>query len=256
MRLQDKRLVVTAAASGMGRAGAELFAREGASVVLVDIDRTKAEEVASGIREAGGSAYALAANLLEPAEIVRVIDEAADRLGGIDGLWNHAGMPGKADIEPVDVDAYARTMDLNIRSGLLATSAALPYLRKSEKPAVVFTSSTAGMVGAAVSPVYSAAKFGVIGLVKSLTKRFGPEGIRVNALAPGLVQTPMAPFFFDPVNGDPEIAAEKQARFMATVPLGRFIETNEIAEGALFLLSDAASGITGVTLPIDGGSTA
>lgn len=256
MRLDGKKIIVSAAASGMGQAGAELFAREGATVALIDINQERVTEVTKGITDAGGKAFAFAADLLDTAAIADVIGSAADALGGIDGLWNHAGMPGKADIEPLDVEAYDRTMNLNIRSNLLAVGAAADHLRKSENGAVLFTASTAGIVGAAVSPVYSAAKFGVIGLMRSLAKRYGPEGIRVNAVAPGLVQTPMAPFFFDPVNGDPEIAAQKQARFMATVPLGRFIETSEIAQGAAFLLSDDASGINGVVLPIDGGSTA
>ena len=255
MRLKDKRVIITAAASGMGKAGAELFAREGAKVALVDIDEERVNAVAEQINAAGGYAVALRADLLDPDNAAAVVREAAERLGGVDVLWNHAGMPGKAEIEPIDVAAYGRTMDLNIRTGLVMTGAAADHLREQGGGSVVFTASTAGMVGAAVSPIYGAAKAGVLGLTRSLARRYGVENIRVNAIAPGLVQTPMAPFFFDPVNGDPDVAKVKQERFMATVPLGRFVETSEVAEAALFLASDAASGITGIVLPIDGGST-
>lgn len=255
MRLENKKIIITAAASGMGRAGAELFAAEGAKVALVDIDGEKANEVAELINASGGDAVAIAADLLDPENAADVVNKAVAQLGGLNILWNHAGMPGKSEIEPVDIAAYGRTMDLNIRTGLVMTGAAADHLREQGGGSIVFTASTAGLVGAAVSPIYGAAKAGVIGLTRSLARRYGPENIRVNAVAPGLVQTPMAPFFFDPVNGDPDVAKVKQERFMATVPLGRFIETSEVAEAALFLASDAASGVTGIVLPIDGGST-
>lgn len=255
MRLKNKKIIITAAASGMGRAGAELFAAEGAKVALIDIDGKRAKEVADQINAAGGDAIAIAADLLDPENATDVVNKAVAQLGGLNVLWNHAGMPGKAEIEPIDVAAYGRTMDLNIRTGLVMTGAAAEHFREQGGGSIVFTASTAGMVGAAVSPIYGAAKAGVIGLTRSLARRYGPENIRVNAIAPGLVQTPMAPFFFDPVNGDPEIAKAKQERFMTTVPLSRFVETREVAEAALFLASDAASGITGIVLPIDGGST-
>jgi NAD(P)-dependent dehydrogenase (short-subunit alcohol dehydrogenase family) len=255
MRLKNKLAVVTAAASGMGRAGCEVFAREGATVFAIDIDQARLNEVVSSIEKAGGRAYGMVADLLDPAVCKSAIDEAAARLGGIDILWNHAGIPGLRDIENLDLVEYARAMDLNIRTGLVMTGAAIAHLRKRGGGSVIFTASTAGLVGASVSPVYSAAKFGVVGMSKSLALRYATEKIRVNTICPGPIETPMFPQFFDP-KASKEAAAQAQAAVIAGIPMARKGQAIEVAHAALFFACDESSFVTGTALPVDGGFTA
>jgi NAD(P)-dependent dehydrogenase (short-subunit alcohol dehydrogenase family) len=255
MRLKNKRVIITAAGSGMGRAGCELFAREGASVVAVDIDAARVQEVAQTITAAGGQCTALVADLLDPDACRHFIGEAVERLSGLDVLWNHAGMPGLREVENLDLDGYAKAMDLNVRSAMLATGAAIAHLRRAGGGSVVFTASVAGLVGASVSPVYSAAKSAVVGMAKSFALRYAGERIRFNAVCPGQVETPMLAQFYDP-NASAEEAAAAQARTLGAIPLGRVAQPAEIAHAALWLASDDASYVTGVALPVDGGYTA
>lgn len=255
MRLSNKNTIVTAAASGMGKAGCEAFAREGATVVAVDVDAERLKAVVDGINAQGGKAHGIVADLLSATACRGCIEEAAELMGGIDVLWNHAGIPGLREVENLDLDAYARAMDLNVRTGLLAAGAAIPHMRKAGAGSIIFTASTAGLVGASVSPVYSAAKFAVVGMTKSLALRYAADRIRVNAICPGPIDTPMLPGFFDP-NASPEVAAKAQAAVLAAVPLGRTGRPEEVAHAALWLASDEASFVTGVALPVDGGYTA
>ncbi len=255
MRLKNKRAIITAAASGMGKAGVDLFAREGAHVIAVDIDRAKLEETVAAVTAAGGTASAIVADLLDPDACHNIIAEGAKRMGGLDILWNHAGLPGKRDFENIDLNAYARSMDLNVRSGLLTTSAAIPHFRKAGGGVVLFTSSTAGLKGASVSPIYSAGKFAVIGMARSIAVRYAAENIRVNTICPGPIETPMLPQFMDP-GFDPELAKQSEARTRASVPMGRVGRPEEVAAAALWLASDEASFVNGAVLPVDGGSLA
>lgn len=255
MRLDQKRAIVTAAASGMGRAGCEIFARNGATVVAIDVDGDRLKTLVDQIKAAGGKAHGIQADLLDADTCRQCIEDAARHMGGIDILWNHAGMPGLREVENLDLDAYARAMDLNVRTGLLASGVAIPHMRKAGAGSILFTASTAGLVGASVSPVYSAAKFAVVGMTKSLALRYAVDRIRVNAICPGPIDTPMLPGFFDP-NASPEVAAKALAAVLAAVPLGRTGRPEEVANAALWLASDEASFVTGVALPVDGGYTA
>ncbi|MDB5827965.1 MAG: 2,5-dichloro-2,5-cyclohexadiene,4-diol dehydrogenase [Variovorax sp.] len=255
MRLKNKLAVITAAASGMGAAGCEVFAREGATVFAIDINKKNLDEVVARVGRAGGKAYGMVADLLDPDNCRKAIAEAAAQMGGIDILWNHAGIPGLRDVEDLDLDGYAKTMDLNIRTGLVMSGAAIAHMRKRGGGAIVFTASTAGLVGASVSPVYSAAKFGVVGMGKSLALRYAEEKIRVNVVCPGPIETPMFPDFFDP-NASKEVALAAQAKVVAAIPLARMGQAIEVANAALWLASDEASFVTGAALPVDGGFTA
>jgi NAD(P)-dependent dehydrogenase (short-subunit alcohol dehydrogenase family) len=255
MRLKSKLAVITAAASGMGRAGCEVFAREGATVFAVDIDARRLDEVVTSVTAAGGKCFGMVADLMDADNCRRVIAEAAARLGGIDIVWNHAGIPGLRDIENLDLAEYAKAMDLNVRTSLLMSGLAIPHMRRRGGGSLVFTASTAGLVGASVSPVYSAAKFAVVGMAKSLALRYATEKIRSNVVCPGPIDTPMFPQFFDP-KASKEVAAEAQARTLAAIPMGRMGQAVEVANAALWLASDEASFVTGVALPVDGGFTA
>lgn len=252
MRLKNKRAIITAAGSGMGRAGAVLFAREGASVVVVDIDEKGARGTAEAVKAAGGNAHVIVADLLEADECERIVHDGARMLGGLDLLWNHAGMPGPAEVEGLNLGAYAAAMDLNVRSGLLSSAAAAPHMRKAGGGSILFTASVAGLVGSMMAPVYSAGKFAVVGMVMSMAQRFAADKIRVNALCPGLTDTPMLPQFVNR-NNDPSVQEENTRKLNAAIPMGRPGRPEELAHAALWLLSDDASYVTGIALPVDGG---
>jgi NAD(P)-dependent dehydrogenase (short-subunit alcohol dehydrogenase family) len=259
MRLKDKIGIVTAAASGMGRAGAIRFAREGAKVAVVDIDGEKAEAVAAEIAQAGGKAIVLAGDLRRDDFSRDIVRRTVEAFGGLDFVWNHVGHPGPAAVEGVDLGEFERAVDLNLRTVLVTTEAAIPELRRRGGGALLYTSSVAGITGSAFSPVYSAVKFGVVGFVRALAKRHARENIRVNAICPGTVDTPMLRVFVArPDSAGPrpnDIEALVSARG-ASNPTGRAARPEEIANVALFLISDEASFVTGVALPVDGGASA
>jgi NAD(P)-dependent dehydrogenase (short-subunit alcohol dehydrogenase family) len=259
MRLQSKIGIVTAAASGMGRAGALRFAEEGASLAVVDLNEDGANAVVKQITDAGGKAIALAGDLRQDAFARDIVRRAAREFGGLDFVWNHVGHPGPASIEGIDWRDFELAMDLNLRTVLVTTEAAIPELRARGGGALLYTASTSGLTGSQFSPVYNIAKFGVVGLVHGLAKRYAREKIRVNAVCPGPVDTPMLRVFVArpdsqlPAGETPETLIVKRG---GQVPMGRPAQPQEIANAALFLISDEASYVTGVALPVDGGATA
>ena len=237
-RMSGKVGLVTAAASGMGRAGVIRFAREGAAVGVVDIDEARTEAVVREITEAGGKAIAIAGDLRQDAFAREIVRRTVKAFGGLDFVWNHVGHPGPSAIEGIEWKDFDLAMDLNLRTVLVTTEAALPELRARGGGSILFTASTSGLTGSQFSPVYNIAKFGVVGLVHGLAKRYAREKIRVNAVCPGPTDTPMLRVFV--ARPDSQLPAQPE----------------EIANAALFLLSDEASYITGVALPVDGGATA
>jgi NAD(P)-dependent dehydrogenase (short-subunit alcohol dehydrogenase family) len=260
MRLERKIGIVTAAASGMGRAGALRFAREGAQVAVVDVDASGVKGVVDEITAAGGTALGLTADLTKDEDSRRVVWDTVARFKGLDFVWNHVGHPGPAAVEGIDMAAFDLAVDLNLRTVLITTEAAIPEMRARGGGSFLFTASTSGLVGSGYSPVYSMCKFGVVGFVKSLALRLAADKIRVNAVCPGPIDTPMLRVFVarpdqkSTVGIDPEELVRKRAH--GSVPLGRTGRPEEIANAALFLLSDEASFITGAALPVDGGVTA
>src|SRR5579864_829877 len=259
MRLPNKIGIVTAAGSGMGRAGALRFAREGAAVAVVDIDRAGAEAVAGQITAAGGKAIALAGDLLQDDFARSIVRQTANAFGGLDFVWNHVGHPGPASVEGIDMADFDVAIGLNLRSVLVTTEAAIPEMRARGGGALLFTASTSGLVGSAFSPVYSMAKFGVVGFVRSLAKRLAPEKIRVNAICPGPIDTPMLRVFV--ARPDQQRTAGMDREELVRLrgrqnPMGRTGRPEEIANAALFLISDEASFVSGAALPVDGAATA
>lgn len=255
MRLAGKLAVVTAAASGMGRAGVELFLREGARVAAIDINADALAYLAAAMKEQGGSIETVRADLSRPEEMRASINEAASKLGGIDVLWAHAGTPGPGGVENLDLGEYEKAMSLNVTSAVLAAGEVIAHMRKRGGGSLIFTASVSGLVGSMFSPVYSAGKFAIVGLTKSLAQRFAVDGVRVNVVCPGLADTPMK-LGFTGRSGDPAEAAANQARLLAAVPMGRLCRAEEVAHAVLWLASDDASFVTGVALPVDGGFTA
>jgi NAD(P)-dependent dehydrogenase (short-subunit alcohol dehydrogenase family) len=260
MRLNGKIGIVTAAASGMGRAGALRFAREGAQVAVVDVSADGVKSVVSEITAAGGTALGITADLTKDEDSRRIVWDTVARFKGLDFVWNHVGHPGPAAVEGIDMSAFDLAVDLNLRTVLITTEAAIPEMRRRGGGSLLFTASTSGLVGSGFSPVYSMCKFGVVGFVKSLALRLAADKIRVNAVCPGPIDTPMLRVFVarpdqkSTAGIDPEELVAKRAH--GSVPLGRTGKPEEIANAALFLLSDEASFVTGAALPVDGGVTA
>jgi NAD(P)-dependent dehydrogenase (short-subunit alcohol dehydrogenase family) len=256
MRLKGKLAVVTAAASGMGKAACELFAREGAAIVAVDINEQGLQALVKSITERGGKAHALRADLSITSECRNVVNKSAELLGGIDIFWNHAGDPAPAGIEGIDMDAYERAMALNVRSCVVTGSEVVPHMRKRGGGSILFTASVSGLVGSMASPIYSAGKFAVVGLTKSMALGLAADSIRVNVLCPGLTETGMLRGFTVRGGGDDATHERNLKNIVATIPMGRLGRPEEMAQAALWIVSDEASYVTCVALPIDGGFTA
>jgi NAD(P)-dependent dehydrogenase (short-subunit alcohol dehydrogenase family) len=259
MRLQNKIGIVTAAASGMGRAGALRFATEGAAVGVVDVDQAGADAVVAEITAAGGRAIALAGDLRDDAFSREIVRRTANTYGGLDFVWDHVGHPGPASIEGIDMADFDLAIDLNLRTILVTTEAAIPELRARGGGALLYTASTSGIQGSAFSPVYSMAKFGVVGFVRSLAKRLAGENIRVNAICPGPIDTPMLRVFVARPDQQRTSGMDKEQLVVQRGqqnPMRRTGKPEEIANAALFLISDEASFVSGAALPVDGAATA
>jgi NAD(P)-dependent dehydrogenase (short-subunit alcohol dehydrogenase family) len=242
MRLADKRALITGAASGIGAASARCFAAEGAAVVIADVQDEAGTAVAAEIEAAGGKAHFLRADVTDRQQCRRMVRDAAAWLGGLDILFNNAISYGG--------DSEDEGWDATLRSGLeavwAASMAAVPQLAQSGRGAILTTASVAGTRFAWSTPGYCAAKAGVVGLTRWLAKELGPQGIRVNGLCPGLIETPL---WHTP--GEPYHPTFQ--RWVAMTPLGRAGKAEEVARLALFLVSDEASFITGQDVAIDGG---
>ncbi|MEZ5849443.1 MAG: SDR family oxidoreductase [Hyphomicrobiaceae bacterium] len=258
MRMAGKIGIVTAAASGMGRTGALRFAKEGAAVGVVDIDAAGVAAVVAEIEAAGGKAHGIVADLTKDAESRRIVTETAKVLGGVDFVWNHVGHPGPASFEDLDMREWDNAVTLNLRTVVITTEAAIPEMRARGGGALLYTASTSGISGSQFSPVYSAVKHGVVGLVRGLAKRYAKEKIRVNAICPGPIDTPMLRVFVarpdqqSTMGMDKEELVKKRAY---QTPMGRPGQPEEVSNAALFLLSDEASFVTGAYLTVDGGAT-
>jgi NAD(P)-dependent dehydrogenase (short-subunit alcohol dehydrogenase family) len=255
MRLENKLAVITAAASGMGRVAVELFSKEGARVAAIDLNKEGLASLKSEMKVKGYDIVTIAADLSTDYGARDSLNQAATELGGLDILWAHAGVPGPAGIEQVNMKEFHKSLAVNVDAAVIGAGEAVRYMRKRGGGSIIFTASISGLVGSMWSPLYSAAKFGIVGLTKSLCQTFAPDNVRVNAICPGLTETPMA-FEFTSRKGDPEEAAKNKAMMVNSVPMKRLGRPEDMAQAALWLASDESSYVTGVALPVDGGFTA
>ena len=246
MRLEGKACVITGAGGGMGRDAAILFTAEGAKVCVADMNLPAAEET---VALCSGEAFAVQANVAEEEDVRALMAAAAERFGGIDVLYNNAGiMPADdASILDTEPDAWQRVQDVNTKGVYLCCKHGIPHLLETGGGSVINTASFVAVMGAATSQIsYTASKGGVLAMSRELGVQYARQGIRVNALCPGPVNTPLLQELFAK---DPERAARR----LVHVPVGRFAEPEELAAAVAFLASDDASFITASSFLVDGG---
>jgi NAD(P)-dependent dehydrogenase (short-subunit alcohol dehydrogenase family) len=249
--LEGKAAVITGAASGIGRAAALLFAREGAAVLVFDLNPAGAE-VAHEITAQGGRAVFEQGDVTHAADCQRAVDRAVREFGRLDVLFNNAGIIRRATVLDLSEADWDRVMSVNVKSMFLMSRAAIPAMAKSGGGSIIHMASGWGLAGGAKAAVYCASKGAVVLLTKAMAVDHGAQNIRVNCLCPGDTDTAM-------LRNEAQQVGEATDRFLAEAakrPLGRVGKPDEIAQAALYLASDASSFVTGTALVVDGGGLA
>jgi len=251
MRLKNKIALITGGASGFGEAIAKQYAAEGAAVMVTDLDPVGARRVATEINSSGGRAESHQADVTKTADAEAMTEATIKAFGGLDILVNNAGVPQRIGrFETVLEDAIDRIFDVNVKSWLKTTRAALPHLEARGGGSIVNTASIAGLRPRPGAAWYNASKAAACSLTISMASELGEKNIRVNALCPVAAETPL----FEEVVGG-QITDEDRQRFISGIPLGRLATPADVAGAAVYLASDDAQFLTGVLLPIDGGRT-
>jgi len=251
MRLQNKVAVITGAGSGIGRESALLFAREGARVVVADVNADAGRAVVEELRGAGGEAVYVRADVSKGADAEAMVRAAEESFGRLDVLFNNAGISHARDDDAVatEEEVWDLTMNINLKGVFLGCKYGIPALRRAGGGSIINTASFVALLGAATPQLaYTASKGGVLAMTRELAVIHARESIRVNALCPGPLRTELLMKYLD--------TEEKRQRRLVHVPMGRFGEAREIAQAALFLASDESSFTTGATFLVDGGITA
>lgn len=255
MDFTGKVVLITGAGNGIGRASAIGFASRGAKVVIVDRDTAGGEATAGILRQQGGEARFVAADVTKSAEVQNYVKVALDAYGQIDCFYNNAGIEGAvAPTAEYDEDMFDRVMAVNVKGVFLGLRHVLPVMIKQGRGAIVNTASIAGLVASPGMPAYVASKHAVIGLTKTAAGEVGRSGVRVNAVCPGPIDTRMIHALEAVLN--PDDPAAVGARYQSSIPLGRYGTAEEVANIVQFLCSDLASNITGAHYVVDGGRTA
>jgi NAD(P)-dependent dehydrogenase (short-subunit alcohol dehydrogenase family) len=252
MQLSGKVALITGAASGIGRATALLFAREGAAVALADLNTDGGQCVVDQISKSGGRAFFEGIDVTRVADCQRLVERAIREFGRIDILFNNAGIIRRATVLDLSEDDWDRVMAVNVKSIYLLSREVIPHMQKAGGGTIINTASGWGLTGGAKAAVYCASKGAVVLLTKAMAVDHGPQKIRVNCICPGDTDTSM-------LRDEARQLGEENRRFLAEAakrPLGRVGTPEEIAQAALYLASDASSFVTGTALVVDGGGLA
>lgn len=248
--LMGKVAIVTGASAGIGRAAAFAMAAEGANVVIADVDVMRGEQVASDINDKGGTAVFVRTDVTDDASVAALVAETVARFGGLDVAFNNAGIEGTpAPTAECTPENWQRTLAVNLTGVWSCMRHEIPRMLERGGGSIVNCSSVAGLVGFATIPAYTASKHGVAGLTKTAALEYAEQGIRVNAVCPGVIDTEMVERF---TGGQPEA----EAAMIATEPVGRLGHPEEIADAVVWLCSDRSSFVTGQAIAVDGGFVA
>ena len=251
MRLKGKVAIITGAGSGLGRAAALLFAREGAKVIVAAHREKDGEQTLRSIKEGGGDAILARVDVTKAADLQNAVKAAVDKYGKLDIMFNNAGTPGPGKtIADLTEEEWNQVISVNLTGVFLGTKHAIPEMLKTGGGVIINTSSVAALSPRRYAGAYAAAKAAVIQLTRITALEYARKNIRVNCILPGPIDTP---FFSKIAGGDPEKIAIFKEMVRNEVPLGRFAQPEEIARVALFLASDEASYITGAAFAVDGG---
>lgn len=248
--LKNKVAIVTGAASGIGRAAVELFAAEGALVVAADVIDGAGQALADDVSRNGHTCSYVHADVSRESDVEAMVHLALAQYGRLDVLFNNAGIEGdSAPTADATLENWERVIGINLRGAFLGCKYGIQAMLRTGGGAIVNTASVAGLVGFAGIPAYAASKGGVVQLTRTAALEYATQGVRVNCVCPGVIDTPMVQRF---TRGDPTAAAQ----MAAMQPVGRMGQAREVAQLALFLASDRASFITGAAIPVDGGYVA
>jgi NAD(P)-dependent dehydrogenase (short-subunit alcohol dehydrogenase family) len=249
-RVKDKVVVVTGAASGIGRATALVLAREGARLSLSDVDEAGGAKTLDAVKSAGADAIFFRTDVTDEAEVNAMIAKTVDRFGRLDAAYNNAGIEN--DTKPtteMPLALFERVLAVNVRGVFLCMRAEIPAMLRQKKGSIVNTASVAGLIGAPGLLPYCASKHAVIGMTRTASAEFVSQGIRVNAVCPGLIRTPM----LDRLEAN--LGKDAMAAYVGMTPIQRVADPSEVAEAVAWLCSDASSFVTGSAMTVDGGFT-
>jgi NAD(P)-dependent dehydrogenase (short-subunit alcohol dehydrogenase family) len=251
-KLNNKCAIVTGGASGIGLATAQLLADEGAAVVIADINAEQGKQAEAQIQSAGGKAVFVQCNVARSTDCQRVVQTAVEKFGRLDIVFNNAGIIRRTDVIGISEEDWDLVMAVNVKSIYLMCKFAIPEIAKQGGGAIVNTGSGWGIKGGRNAISYCASKGAVVNMTRALAIDHGPQNIRVNCICPGDTDTPM-------LRNEAKQLGQAEDKFMADAaerPLNRYAQPREIAESVLYLVSDAASYVTGAILAVDGGGTA
>ena len=251
MRLENRVAVITGGSSGIGRETAILFAAEGASVTIADVNDADGQSVAESIRSNGGNAQFVHADVSQDADVRNMMDQTESKFGKVHVVFNNAGImhPEDGDAESTSAAVWHRTLEINLTGVFLGCKYGIPAIRRAGGGSIINTASFVALMGAATPQIaYTASKGGVLALTRELAVVHAREKIRVNALCPGPLHTELLMNFLD--------TDEKKQRRLVHIPMGRFGQAREMAQAALYLASDESSFVTGTEFTVDGGITA